>query len=448
MSGLLAIGSSAVRAYSTALATIGENVSNASTPGYTRRTVSFEQAPASSNALYASEGQFNGVTIASVQRAWNDYQAAAVRDANAGAAAASAKLRWLDAAETALGDDATGVGKSATAFFNAGDALAADPGGTGGRRAFLATLDQTATAFRTTAAALKTVSDGTEGAAQTAVTALNASLDALDKINAALRAAVPGTAAQANLMDQRDRTIDAVAGQAKIDVTLATDGTATVRLAGGGLTVASGTNGGGASARLVVRSATDGRLAVDAIVGGKTSAVGDVGGALGGLVEAASQVADRRNELDRMATDFATTLNGWSANGRDADGAAGAALLAGTGAADLKVATADPKAVPAASATTANGNLLALTDLRGKAGVEAGWAAMTTVQGQVVASAKALDGVESSRAEQATSAFAAATGVDLDTEAAELIRFQQAYSAAAKIIQAARETMQTILDVI
>jgi flagellar hook-associated protein 1 FlgK len=36
--------------------------------------------------------------------------------------------------------------------------------------------------------------------------------------------------------------------------------------------------------------------------------------------------------------------------------------------------------------------------------------------------------------------------VDLDNEAAELLRFQQAYSASAKIIQAARETLQDILN--
>ena len=36
--------------------------------------------------------------------------------------------------------------------------------------------------------------------------------------------------------------------------------------------------------------------------------------------------------------------------------------------------------------------------------------------------------------------------VDLDKEASELIRFQQAYSAAARTIQVARETMQTLLS--
>ena len=36
----------------------------------------------------------------------------------------------------------------------------------------------------------------------------------------------------------------------------------------------------------------------------------------------------------------------------------------------------------------------------------------------------------------------------LDREAAELLRYQRAYDASARIIQVARETMQTILDVL
>jgi flagellar basal body rod protein FlgG len=37
--------------------------------------------------------------------------------------------------------------------------------------------------------------------------------------------------------------------------------------------------------------------------------------------------------------------------------------------------------------------------------------------------------------------------VDLDREAADLLRFQQAYEAAARTIQIARETMQTMLNI-
>ncbi|KAB2856838.1 MAG: hypothetical protein F9K41_05455, partial [Sphingopyxis terrae] len=37
---------------------------------------------------------------------------------------------------------------------------------------------------------------------------------------------------------------------------------------------------------------------------------------------------------------------------------------------------------------------------------------------------------------------------DLDREAADLLRFQQAYSAAARTIQVARDTMQALLNAV
>jgi flagellar hook-associated protein 1 FlgK len=48
--------------------------------------------------------------------------------------------------------------------------------------------------------------------------------------------------------------------------------------------------------------------------------------------------------------------------------------------------------------------------------------------------------------DQAAQALQDSSGVDLNTEAAEMLRLQQAYSANARVIQAARETFDTILN--
>jgi flagellar hook-associated protein 1 FlgK len=40
------------------------------------------------------------------------------------------------------------------------------------------------------------------------------------------------------------------------------------------------------------------------------------------------------------------------------------------------------------------------------------------------------------------------SGVDLDHETADLVRFQQAYEGSARVIQVARETFQSILSAI
>jgi len=39
------------------------------------------------------------------------------------------------------------------------------------------------------------------------------------------------------------------------------------------------------------------------------------------------------------------------------------------------------------------------------------------------------------------------SGVNIDEEAVDLMRFQQAYQASTRVIQVARETLQSILDI-
>ena len=439
MSDLLSIGASGVKAFGSALATIGNNVSNANTAGYTRRTIALNADTAGDglSPYYTGSGVMSGVVTGDIGRAWNDYQAAAARSASSDAGSTAAKSTWLSNAETALNDTTTGVGQSATTLFNAGDTLAADPNSTGNRQAFLAAVDQTASALRTTAGALATTSSGIATAAQTTIQTVNSDLDQLDKINASLKLQTPGTSAQADLLDQRDSVLDDLSSNIGISTTIGTDGEASVTLANSSVQLTGGINGSGTGARLTLSVGSTGTLTVQAFSPGKQQTVGDTGGTLGGLVSSAQTVSDRRGALDKLASDFATALNAWNAGG---------ALVTGATAATIAVATTDPTAIAAASSTASNGNLLNLSTLRGATGIEQSWAGMVTDQGQIVASASSADTAAQATKTAALSARDQTSGVDLDTEAAELLKYQQAYSGAAKVIQVAKDTMQSILD--
>ena len=451
MSDLLGIGASGVSAYSNMLAAIGNNVTNADTPGYTRRSVTFAQnTSANATSLYfTSRAEFSGVSTVGVTRSWNDYQAAVARTAAGEAGRADARNTWLSNAEDALNDTATGVGQSATAFFSAGNQLAADAGSTGNRQAFLNALDQTASAFRTTANALAQTSDGIATAAQTSVQTINADLDALDKVNASLNNQVPGSSSQADQMDQRDRILDDLSKQVGINVKLDDKGIATVTLSNASnvqLTASITGSSRGPGSRFMLETGANGAIQLSAVTLGKPQAIGAPGGELGGMVESASVVADRRNSLNKMATDFVAAVNTWQANGQTAAGAAGAPLLSGTDAASIATTTSDPTAIAAASATASNGNLLNLASLRGAGGLEKSFSGMVTDQGQMVSAAQSENTATSAASSSAFAARDATTGVDLNTEAGEMIRYQQAYSGAAKVIQVAKDTMQTIFD--
>jgi flagellar hook-associated protein 1 FlgK len=65
--------------------------------------------------------------------------------------------------------------------------------------------------------------------------------------------------------------------------------------------------------------------------------------------------------------------------------------------------------------------------------------------GSTVNSAEMAASSSKQTASDLKSAYEAKTGVNLDTEASDLIRFQQAYQAAAQVIASAREMFETIL---
>ena len=69
------------------------------------------------------------------------------------------------------------------------------------------------------------------------------------------------------------------------------------------------------------------------------------------------------------------------------------------------------------------------------------------VGASVSASNEALSGAEATK-EAAIEAEAEFSGVNLDSEAAALIEFQQAYQASARILSTARELFQTLIDVV
>ena len=451
MSDLLSIGRSGVTAYRNALSTVGENVSNAETEGYSRRTVTLKEVNASgSQPLYKAATQFGGVSTASIQRAWDEFKATDARTTASDDGRADARLRWLSTTETALDDGAAGVGKQLTSVFNAADALASDPTSGAARSNFLAAIDGAAGAMRTATAALGRATEGLTAEATQTVDQLNANLASLAQVNAAMVRLRPGTAAYATAADERDRLIGQVAAKIGVDATINASGQATLSLSGASATKLLD---GQRPAVLKVAASSDGLLALSIAGNGEADTpIYPTSGALSGLIDVAATIADRRQSLDVIATQFATEINDWQAAGlTDANLPGGDLVTLGAdGAATIRLAsTATTAGIAVASSTgVANGNALDLGKLRTATGTEKRWSAMVTGQAQSVASAKSEASAAASRKDTAMAALDDVTGIDLDREAADLLRFQQAYGASTKIIQVARETLQSILDLI
>lgn len=448
MSDLLNIGSSAVSAYRSALAAVGENVANAETPGYARRSIKLSQADgggSSPDPIYRDSILFGGVAAVGVQRAWDSFRASEARYAASADGRASVRQQWLTNIEGALGDSAAGIGQSLTGFFNAGATLAATPEDRLGRAAMLTALDNVASAFRMTADGLGRVADGIADATRLDVEAVNGALAALHELNGTIRVAPAGSTAKASLEDQRERLIDEIAARIDITASVARDGTAALSLAGASaVPLLAGTGPG----YLSTATAADGRIAITLSIAGTSMPLPATGGRLAGLTEMAAATADRRAALDALAGDVATTINAWSAAGTDGNGDPGADLLAlPAGAASMRLVASDPALIAARGADgVPNSNLLALDAMRGAGGFEARWGALVSDNAQSVAVARSEAAAASSWRDLGFAALDEVTGIDLDREAAELLRYQQAYGGATRIIQVARETVNAILD--
>ena len=442
MSDILGLGASGIRGYSRALQTVSDNIANAQTPGYARRnTVLAEQVGSGQQVLYRAQVAPNGVTVTGVGRAVDPWLIDDARAAGSDAARSSARLKGLDAAETAVGDGGQGVGKALTAFFNRADELAADPTDAARRGAFLQSVDDVATTFQRTADGLSRAGASVTNETTATVDQLNTDINALARINDGLRRARDGSTNQATLLDQRDRLVDSLSASLDVSVSYEPKGAAILTVPGGTLL------SGAQVATVTAAVAADGRVSLSATASSGSFALTPKTGTLSGQIAAADHIATLRTDLDTQANAVATGFNAQHAAGRNASGTAGANLFTiSAGASDISAVALSTSAVAAADTMSANGNALAFGTLRGANGAEASWAAYAAQQSQLTSSVRAQDAAAGSRRDAASEARADSSGVDLDREAADLVRFQQAYDASARVIQVAREIMQSILN--
>jgi flagellar hook-associated protein 1 len=439
VSDLLGIGYTGLRAYSKALSTIGDNIANAQTPGYARRRLDLTEVPGGSNmVLYRGSITPGGVDIKGVVRSVDQWLIADARISSGDSERAAAKLDWMNRVESALSDDSNGIKTALTKLYTTADQLTADPSNPTLRAQFLQAASDIAAGFQTAANRLNSLSEGVSAAATAGVSQFNTNLGALEQVNLGLRKAREGTTNQAALLDERDRLLDQLSSQAGVSATFDSHGAVTLRATGSGDMLV----GGGVVTPIAMTTAADGRISYT--LGGSPFA--NATGSLAGYAEASNHIADQRAGLDTKASQFAAQINTAHQAGLDANGNPGQPLFTGTTAATLTATTLTPAQVAAATSTSTNGNMLAFGAMRGANDPEATWSSHLATQAQATASARAQDAAATTRADGAAAARDNVSEVNLDNEAAELLRFQQAYSAAARTIQVARETMQTLLS--
>jgi flagellar hook-associated protein 1 FlgK len=94
-----------------------------------------------------------------------------------------------------------------------------------------------------------------------------------------------------------------------------------------------------------------------------------------------------------------------------------------------------------------NGNLAMLAAVRKSGGFEDRLTTLQSATGAAIAAKRNVIDAQGSIHENAVAARDSVSGVNLDEEAVNLLKFQQAYQASARVIQVARETLDTIFQI-
>ncbi len=544
MADLFSIGSSALLAYSNALATTSNNIANVNTPGYTRQRLELQSRVGG----FSGDGVVGtGVDQVGIQRLTDQFVNARLYGDASGVGREGIFSTVAGRVDQLLSDTNTGLSGALSNFFSAMDAVSASPADPAARTALIGAANTLADRFNQLQSSFNGIETEISGRLSQDVTDVNAQAQKIADLNqriALAQAQNPGQ--QPNeLLDQREQAITELAGKIGVTTLAQDDGSINVFVSGHPLVL------GGAVTQLSTAAApgdTRGRL--DVYFGSGASAVplkGQLGGEIGGLLDSRTGVLDpAEGDLGRIAAGLSQQFNQLQAQGVDLNGVTGAnffaslspqaqafgsntgsatiaatygnvaqltghdyrmsydganwnlldsatggsVTLSGAGtvgnplvgaglsfvvsgsavagdsytvrstsaaAGQMAVAITDPAKVAAAAIgsganSSDNTNARAMAALRSGGVLDGGTASISQAYSSLVAStgtaaqqakfrSDAQTAIQTSDAAQRDSV----SGVNLDEEAANMVRFQQAYQAAAQIIATANAAFDSLL---
>ena len=230
MSGLLSVGKSAMFANYAALQTTGNNIANANTPGYSRQSVQL----ADTSGQFTGSGFFGkGVSVVTVQRAYDQLLTIQAASASSNAAADSARLDKLSQLETVFPIGSTGIGSAAGDLLNSFVDVSSNPTDSSARQVALSSAQELASRFRNAGEQLAGLQSGVMLDMRSAVSAVNSLAMQVGRLNEQI-GALKGTGQPPNnLLDERDRVISDIGKLINVSTQPAEDGSLGVFIGGG-----------------------------------------------------------------------------------------------------------------------------------------------------------------------------------------------------------------------
>ncbi|HEY2020530.1 flagellar hook-associated protein FlgK [Paraburkholderia sp.] len=355
-SNLLTIGLSGLNAAQWGLTTTGENISNASTPGYSIETPVFSEASGS----YTGSGYLPmGVSTDTVQRQYSQYLATQLNGAQSDSSALTTYSTLIAELNNLVGSPTSGIATAITGFFTGLQGVANSASSVPARQTAISDAQTLATQINAAGQQYDSMRASVNTQLSDAVTQINSYTAQIASLNTQITQASSQGQPPNQLLDQRDQAVSNLSQMIGVSV-VQNNGSYSVFMSNGQPLVLSGNSFNLGTA---TSSSDPSELSVQYLgqagnnAGQTPQTLSDTdvsGGTLGGLLQFRSQTLDPAEaQLGAIATSFAAQVNAQNQLGITLNGDAGGALFTvgsptvyansqNTGNATLGVSFADP----------------------------------------------------------------------------------------------------------
>lgn len=448
----LSSATEALMAQEEALSVTNDNISNSNTAGYAREVVNFvEEAPTEDGNVSLG----NGVTVESVTSVQDELLNMRIQQQTSDQSSATAQVNALDELQTLFPSSGTSLSSALSSFYTGLTALSSNPDSSADRETVISDAQTLVNQFNSISAGLSGPTSSLNTTVQTDVTSINQLTAQAATLNSQIVAQNATGQTSGTLTDQLNQIENQLSELTNISVTHTAEGDSITTGSGTPLVL------GGESFNLTTAQDSSGNTQV--LDSGGANITSDISsGDLGGTLQVRdTDIPSLLSSIDTLANQFATSFNAAQAEGYTSTGTAGTALftvsstVAGS-AASISLATTDPDAIAASSDGTSgsNGNVSNLTAsestaLTSTSGSATDQAANITYQvGELASTASANSTAIATSLTSLTDEQSSVSGVSIDEESANLIRYQQAYEAAAKVVTTIESLFDTTIGMI
>lgn len=321
--GILSIGVSAINAAQIGLATTEHNISNASTDGFHRQTIS----QGTNIPLYTGAGYIGqGVHVSTVQRVYSQYLDRQVLTAETQANQMDAYYQQISQLDNMLADPNAGLSPALQEFYSGLNDVSANPSSVPSRQSMISGADAMVARYQRLDQRFNEIRDGVNTLVTASVTMINSYAKQIADLNQTIvLAEASGNGQPPNdILDQRDQLIAQLNQEIRVTVVRQNDGAYNVFMGQGQALVV-----GQTSYKLAAMASPEDLSRID--VAYQSNGINLFlptqlldGGNLGGVLAFRSEVLDKaQNTLGLIAIGMAKDFNDQQKLGQDLNGALG-----------------------------------------------------------------------------------------------------------------------------